>query len=543
MSVVNSHLFVPLLLATAVAMVAWLALLIGWLVSTRPGHVDPGAAAMLDLEHESLPPAVVNLLANRWQVEVESPAATLVDLAARGIVGIEEVAPDQFLCRLKGKDPPADLLPFEQQVLERVNDRASGGTVPLGNLNSTPNEAPHWSRTFSREVISEARRRGLSRPRLSPRARLLLIVTALVPGGLAWAALAHAPVKNQSTTTDHGTSALSAGLILAGIVAVVVLVPRLSPRLSRVFRGERSTPEGLEAARRWLGFREYLMRDPVFPRLPAAAVTLWGRNLSYGIALGAAAGAARSLPFGPESDREAWSPFTGQWRIVRVRYPKAFLWGRAPWRAVLRGLFLFAVAAFIIYGYEFARRHASQFSENGISLGLAVASVVIFAVLVPLLVCYGAVIFWFGLSDAFSHTQIDGLVVRLRTYTRRGANNRKNVDRHYAAIDDGSQSRLRAYILDVNSYRILHEGTPVSLQVTRHLGHVSHLTIVQSQPPTAPIPPPPLSPTDTGDPTHDSKLSPPAGGSPSRPLGVPGTSVRSVDPAISESKREGPTGS
>jgi len=502
MAATQGHLFIPLLVATGVATALWLILLAGWIVNTRPGHVDPGIPTMLDLEHESLPPAIVNLLANHWQVENEAMAATLVDLAARGWVGIEETAPGQFQCRVKGTKPAQDLEAYEHQVLQRVEDRASGGTVPLAALNSGPNEAAGWRRRFMAAVVADARSRGLSRPRLSPGARALLSVTALVPAALAYFALISAPVKDQTTSTSHKTNSISGIVILAVTFAILFIVPRLS-RFARIFRAERSTPEGIEAAGRWLGFREYLMSDEVFPTLPPAAVAIWGRNLSYGIALGAAAGAARALPFGAEPDREAWSPFTGQWRIVRVRYPKFLLWGKAPWRAIVRGLLLLVVAALIVYGFEFVRRHSSQFSDHQITEGLAIASVVVFAVVVPLFVLYGVLVLWFGLTDAFSSTEITGRVVRLRRYPRRTARNGREQFRHYVAVDDGSHQRVRAFAVDPQTYGRLTEGVNVRLRVTGHLGYVSDLAVVGAgqNPPSVPsvtasdpVPKPPVSP-------------------------------------------------
>lgn len=54
--------------------------------------------------------------------------------------------------------------------------------------------------------------------------------------------------------------------------------------------GERTrvaiAPRGREALARWLGVRSWLQAHEVFVDLPPAAVTVWGRYLSYGGALG-----------------------------------------------------------------------------------------------------------------------------------------------------------------------------------------------------------------------------------------------------------------
>ncbi|HXW34961.1 MAG TPA: hypothetical protein VEJ87_10320 [Acidimicrobiales bacterium] len=473
----NDHLFVPLLVATGVASSAWILLLIGWFVQTRPRHVDVGPAAMLDLEHEPVAPALVNLLVNHWQLEDEASAATLVDLAARGILKLEDAGDGQQICRLKPDADASQLLPHEQCVLDRVSSKASNGTVPLGALNCAPEEVASWRSMFVSEVIAEARRLGLSRPRFTSAAKALLVVTALVPAALAYAAGAAAPVAAhvQESHARIPNTAIAAGAIV--LVLFIVLIGVL-PRTGKVFGGERSTTEGIDAAKRWLGFREYLLRDKVFPTLPPTAVVTWNRNLSYGVALGAAAATAHALPFGPEPDRQAWSPVTGKWRIVRVSYPRRLLWGDSPWRSLMRGLVFLGLAAAIVYGYEAARQHASQLAEPAISQGIAIASVVMFAFVVPILCILGSAYVLRGAIDLFATSYQDGLVVRRRRYRSSRLSSSGNATySYYVAVDDGSHGRLRAYRVDPVSYQRLREGMTVNLKVTRNLGHVSQLWV------------------------------------------------------------------
>jgi hypothetical protein len=490
----TGHLFVPLLVATGVASAAWMVLFAGWYVLSRPGHVDPGPAVMLDLEHEPLPPALVNLLVNRGHVENEAMASTLIDLAARGIVSIERSGPQQEICRIQPAAGTADLLAHERWVLERVESRASGGTVPLAALNSAPAGVDAWRKRFAGMVVGEARSRGVARPRMTLAARVVLVLTALVPAGLAFAAGKTAPVTHAkgTQTPPPSAGAVEAAIVLIVFMGIVFVLPRLSD-----FGGQRTTPEGAQLAARWLGFREYLRRDPVFSTLPPAAVAVWKRNLSYGTALGAAAAAARALPFGPEPDREAWSPATGQWRIVRVTYPRRLLWGRSPWRSLLRGLLLLIVAAGVTYGYEYARHHAAQFTQQNISQGLAVASIVIFAFVVPVFGLFGLTYFWRGLIDLFSATEVRGLVIRLRRYRTRQMNSSgRQANRGYVAVDDGSSGRVRAYQVDLSTYGRLQEGMNVRFRATKHLGYVSNMSVVDprnlaSVPVAAPVAPVP----------------------------------------------------
>jgi hypothetical protein len=94
-------------------------------------------------------------------------------------------------------------------------------------------------------------------------------------------------------------------------------------------RGERDTPAGIVAAARWLPVRDWLRAHEQFGDLPPAAVTVWDRYLSYGLALGVApaTGAVLDLGMGDRrrgmgDRRRVWSSYGGRWRRVRVRYPR-----------------------------------------------------------------------------------------------------------------------------------------------------------------------------------------------------------------------------
>src|SRR5215467_4100857 len=79
-----------------------------------------------DLGPES--PAVVDLLVNRWHVTRAAVSATLVDLAARRVVGIEQVAPEQYIVRVKSSPARDGLTDYETQVLDLVQQKATGGS-------------------------------------------------------------------------------------------------------------------------------------------------------------------------------------------------------------------------------------------------------------------------------------------------------------------------------------------------------------------------------------------------------------------------------
>jgi len=74
-------------------------LLAAWLLLTRRPPVPPTLPATSDVGPE--PPAVANLLANGGRVTPDAVPATLLDLAARRVVGIEETQPGVYDCRLR----------------------------------------------------------------------------------------------------------------------------------------------------------------------------------------------------------------------------------------------------------------------------------------------------------------------------------------------------------------------------------------------------------------------------------------------------------
>src|SRR6266851_5371104 len=74
------------------------------------------------------PPAIVNLLSHGWTVTASAAAATVLDLARRGIVEIVQISPERDVVQLRR--PPrevTDLQAYERQILDHLRRRAVDG--------------------------------------------------------------------------------------------------------------------------------------------------------------------------------------------------------------------------------------------------------------------------------------------------------------------------------------------------------------------------------------------------------------------------------
>jgi hypothetical protein len=95
--VLAAGLWVPV---AGVATGLWLAVFAVLAAATNPRRVAPGPQT-LDLPG-SEPPAIVNLLARDWRLGREAVPATLVDLAARRHLAIDQVG-EQTLVRVSSQ--------------------------------------------------------------------------------------------------------------------------------------------------------------------------------------------------------------------------------------------------------------------------------------------------------------------------------------------------------------------------------------------------------------------------------------------------------
>jgi hypothetical protein len=471
----------PALWITASALGAvWFALLGVCAALTEPRKVDPGPQT-LDLGGPE-PPAVANLIAGDWRLGPESLPATLLDLAARKHLRIDQVG-EQTYVRLGGQhrsggDQP--LLDYEEMVLAHVRGLASqndDGAVPAEALTTGPDaDSKGWWRRFRKAVEVDARRRGLSRARWSPAVHTLLLSTAAAVALAIGLAVSSLPDTDDSNTTSTSSDEDDGNPVVGGLVVAALAWVGIGAIAESVGSRERDTPAGRDAAARWLGFRELLGQDTVFGEQPPAGVAIWDRHLAYGATLGLAHAAVRALPLGAESDTSAWSPVGGRWRVVRIRYPRFRPgYGRHPLRVAAIGLLVTAAGLVVLTRLPFDVKELLDPLHDDATVGEyaqrddveLVGQIVLTSVVVgfALATAVGVWMLLVGLTDLVGgRRQVEGRVLRYRV---RGSDDDK---RWYIAVDDGTTNEIRAWRF--HHTQRADQGTTVRAAVTRHLQHV-----------------------------------------------------------------------
>jgi hypothetical protein len=470
----------------------------GWFVALGmvaaaldPRRVSAGPAT---LDHPGdEPPAVVNLLTNDWDLGHAAIPATLLDLAGRGFVAIDQVG-DRTFVRIRANPPASPSRPlthYDGMVLGHLRGLAAGttdGVVPAQALTTGPTaSSKDWWESFSSAVVHDARSRDLSRPRWSPPVKLAFVIAAAVVA--ATVALAMTTLRDDPNNSEDSPVGAAPGVAILTFGALSGLVASRG--------GERDTPKGREVASRWLGVRNLLAQSSLFAEQSPAAVVIWDQHLGHGAALGVAHGAVRALPLGAESETEAWSSVGGRWRVVRVRYPKLIPpgYGRHPALMALVGWIVLGIGLPLLdIVPTFADSALDSLRDDAFSgdvpTGLRIAVPLVAAVGVAICVSasvVGAAMILTGIGDLLrGRTEITGRVLRLR---ERGSEEKTY---WYVAVDDGTSTTVRAW--RVKTLPQVTQGATVQALVTPALSHVRELRVV----PLPPVGTPALSGDETG---------------------------------------------
>lgn len=397
-------------------------------------------------------PAVANLLANAGTVTPEAVPATLLDLAARRIVQIDETEPHVYAVRIAGIGSGLALTAYESKVMSLLRSKESGGVVPAAALTTgATGQAKSWYRSFTGDVVREARQNGLCVPRWP--SQLLTVLGLLVFGAFVLIGIGANDAGDQPD-------------LVWGVVLGVALLTAYAS--SVLFRDSTQivSAAGLGEQARWLALRKYLHDDELFATLPPTAVAVRERYLAYGAALGVAAAAVRAIPMGAENDHRAWSSYGGRWRQVTVSYPKMWppAWGASAGETIWRGIRLGGVSAIVLYGFSLLLPHLS-FAHGSDQATRDLSAIAVLVAAVALVVLgTGMWLLLAGVISLFGGRQVTGDAVRLRT--------RGDPPACYLAVDDGSADHIRAFKVAPSMFDSLTEYSTVTVTLTPLLARV-----------------------------------------------------------------------
>lgn len=434
------------------ALAVWAAVIATIAFVRWPKRPDAGPWSSL---LRSEPPAVANLLVNGWFVTQEALPATLLDLAARGHIDIEDRGGGEFVCKVQELRSGEELRDYEEQILEHLRRRSHEGVVPAGALTTgRAEESSAWWKTFRKAVANHATELGLAQE-LWPRRLSLLLAVGAVPVYLAL----QAAQGFKDTGDVHQTAAvqaLNAGLLIGALTLIGLA------GMTRL----RDTVAGREACAEWLGVKTALSSAPSFPDLPPTAIATWERHLGYGVALGVAAGAARALPLGAEHDNRAWTHFGGDWRLVNVDYPRLRPgWGLHPGVALLLAAFQAAIGYWVL---RFAI-DVDLFDIAARTGGWGVLIAIGLGGLFVLFTAWVVVGFVWALIDLGSTSVVRGEVVRTRIFNRSAGSSDGNQKLYFVAVYSGEGEDVVAWRVSAKKYTQFYQGQLVTAEVTKNL--------------------------------------------------------------------------
>lgn len=474
-------------LALAVAAVAVAGLTLAFMLlqawRTRP-RTPPEGAPTMDLLDEP-PPAIVDLVTDDFELTPEAVPATLCDLAARRWLAIEEYSPGNVVIRLRGREGRGELLDYERQVLEHVRGLAVDGIVPAKAMTTGPSSvSDRWWRRLRDAVVADAQRRGLCRDRWSGVSLFPAAVGALATFVMVYLAVELG--EERPTGQQMGRDEVVGLVLVAVAVAIAIGVGVWMARIQRT-KPQRDTPAGLQMATHWLGVRRWMADVGRFADKPAASVLLWDKYLGYAIALDLAPTATSELPLGAEDDRHAWSRASGQWRHVRVRYPRLRPgWGKHPFWAVVQALIVAAAAVLVLrFVVQIRADEVTALDEVSLEVDryVDIAALVIAVVAVPV-VLWNLVKLWRGLLDLFDTRTLEGEVLRKRIRKGRGDDD----PRRFLAVDPGTGSWVRAWDAPAAAYAGCGQGDRVRVRYTPRLGRVKSVEVLGRTAPDAAAP-------------------------------------------------------
>lgn len=300
---------VMLLVISAVLAVAGCATLV---VLGRSYVAKPGPAAAMD--SVQVRPALVHFVTTNCKPGTPAYEATIVDLAARGFLSVSAHPAGLWLAYTEAGAATAGATPlaaYEQGVLDSMHGRLKNtGGAPLAVLAEACRVDVEGTWTpFEGKLREEARKRGLCRWRLPLTGRFSTVAGIT---SVAVATFAAALIQTRPHADIRG--AIFAGFFTWLVFSAVLTLASLRDRL---------TPLGAMIAAAWARDRAAL----------AATAASWAQagtdalqRRAFAVALGIP-GATTGPPSRPgkverpsetTKPAEAWSSFTGDWRLVKI---------------------------------------------------------------------------------------------------------------------------------------------------------------------------------------------------------------------------------
>ncbi len=308
----------------------WYAIIVLVALATRQREPAPGAPTM---QLGAEPPAIVNLLVTRAHPTSAAADATLLDLAARRILELHQPSlnPADLLIRVR-EPAPTGLTSYEQRLFDRFASWAGDRFVPLSQAAARyADGGPTWFAAMRTEVVADAQARGLVVQR---RPGSWVVFLCMVVGGIL-ACLGALPFVPSDPHPSGGRAAIGNTALVGGLCAVPFITVVLLIIAVAHLRRLRITDAGLAAAGHWLGVAAWLAAHDNLADLPPAAVTVWDRYLSYGVALGVNPAAESALDLATGRTAAFTSFNGGTVRTIVAHYPRnPFAYTQAGARAV-----------------------------------------------------------------------------------------------------------------------------------------------------------------------------------------------------------------
>jgi hypothetical protein len=429
----------------AAALGGWLCLYLILLAGPQRARPRTARPEVVPSGRHDEPPAVVSLVARR--LRAYGYPATLLDLSARGWFWLNPPAPGAagpVMCVLPTQPPGDDaLMPYERRVVAHIGVRAGvAGSLPAQAMSEgfTGGEEV-FMKQFRAEVIADARGRGLTRPRLSTRRKLMLAAFALIPAAAAL------PFR---TGNGHW-------LPLPCYVVLLILILAV--------RSERPTPAGQAALAYWR-------------RGAASEQPGLDRSRAYAAAFGRLPAAVAVFASGDRN--RMWTSYGGQWRRIPIGVPGS---RKLDW-TILAWMIMASTTISVIV-----------LRMLPVLIGSARGSVEAAAVAVALI--GGSTFYVTGKIARYNRiprfTEFDGQV--MKQWER---SNGEDTD-YCVAIDDGRRPSAWAFIVEHATHLQLTPGMLVHVQVNERRNIPISIQVVEPAPVApmlaaarpAPVPPPP----------------------------------------------------